>query len=401
MKKTNLLKEAIADAKSLKETAIANAKLALEESFAPRIKEMVSNKLQEMEDELDENSGSELEEIVDENYNEDGNLESSPMDEEFDLDEILAELENEENTSELEEISDDDENLDEEIDLEAILAEVEDEDKSKDKETKPKKKTSDTTSKDKKDNKSEKKDEDEDEEDEEVGEMTIDELKDLIRSIIAGEDETEDENQIMGDIDAIGDMDKNKSKTPEFSLDEASDPQLNSAIKGAQELSKMFDKDFFKALKDDVKSDLKSKLEYINKVLSNIGSAAGSAMRSENTNEFSELEELRQELNETNLLNSKLLYSNRLFKEFTLNENQKLRIINAFDKANTAKEAKLIYETIKGSFTIDKNKSKKNSIKESLGFASKPIKTIKENNDNNIVDNDLVNRFQKLAGIIK
>ena len=50
----DLLKEAIADAKAVKETAIANAKAALEEAFTPQLKSMLSMKLQEMESEEEE-----------------------------------------------------------------------------------------------------------------------------------------------------------------------------------------------------------------------------------------------------------------------------------------------------------------------------------------------------------
>ena len=51
----NFLKEAIADAKTVKESAIANAKIALEEAFAPRIQSMLSAKLEEMDkEEMDE-----------------------------------------------------------------------------------------------------------------------------------------------------------------------------------------------------------------------------------------------------------------------------------------------------------------------------------------------------------
>jgi hypothetical protein len=50
----NLLKEAIADAKTIKETAIANAKAVLEESFAPQMRSLISLKLQEMATEEEE-----------------------------------------------------------------------------------------------------------------------------------------------------------------------------------------------------------------------------------------------------------------------------------------------------------------------------------------------------------
>ena len=51
----DLLKEAIADAKAVRETALENAKMALEEAFTPRLQSMLSKKIQtELEDEEDE-----------------------------------------------------------------------------------------------------------------------------------------------------------------------------------------------------------------------------------------------------------------------------------------------------------------------------------------------------------
>ena len=111
---------------------------------------------------------------------------------------------------------------------------------------------------------------------------------------------------------------------------------------------------------------------------------------------------VRAELNEVNLLNSKLLYVNRIFKANTLNESQKLRVVESLDKAGTAKEAKLIYETIKDTFNISKGEQRKvkSSIKEGLGMASKaagkstaPKKAVISES------NDMMKRFQKLANI--
>ena len=85
----DLLKEAIADAKAVKETAIANAKAALEEAFTPFLKEKLSAKLTEMEEEEMEEDVYETEEKMDEmKKKEDENM----MDEEISLDELLAEL---------------------------------------------------------------------------------------------------------------------------------------------------------------------------------------------------------------------------------------------------------------------------------------------------------------------
>ena len=61
----NALKEAIAEAKTLRETAIANAKLALEEAFTPKIQSMLSTKLNEMELEEDKRTDAEEEGYLD------------------------------------------------------------------------------------------------------------------------------------------------------------------------------------------------------------------------------------------------------------------------------------------------------------------------------------------------
>jgi hypothetical protein len=144
--------------------------------------------------------------------------------------------------------------------------------------------------------------------------------------------------------------------------------------------------------------------------LEDAGSAAGSAMRRENEEMAEELEETKKaletitgELNEVNLLNSKLLYVNRIFKANTLDEAQKLRVVETLDKAESAKEAKLIYETIKDTFNISKNiknNPKRTSIKEGLGMASKAAGTSTAPKKEVISEsNDMVARFQKLANI--
>jgi len=103
---------------------------------------------------------------------------------------------------------------------------------------------------------------------------------------------------------------------------------------------------------------------------------------------------LKSELNEVNLLNAKLLYVNKLFRSKTLTESQKVKVINAFDRAESVKEVKNIFETIKDAVTSETKKP----VNESRSFASKaagvaPQKPIVENND-------FVARMQKLAGII-
>jgi hypothetical protein len=67
MAKRDILKEAIADAKTVKETAIANAKAALEEAFTPRLKEMLATKLEEMDLDEEEEALKEKKKYSDDN----------------------------------------------------------------------------------------------------------------------------------------------------------------------------------------------------------------------------------------------------------------------------------------------------------------------------------------------
>jgi hypothetical protein len=105
---------------------------------------------------------------------------------------------------------------------------------------------------------------------------------------------------------------------------------------------------------------------------------------------------LQGTLSEMNLLNSKLLYCNKLFRPNALTETQKVKVIDALDMANTANEAKLVFTTLQESFNF--TGVEKRAIKEGFGRASKasgntPKKVITESVD------ETVSRFQKLANI--
>ena len=102
---------------------------------------------------------------------------------------------------------------------------------------------------------------------------------------------------------------------------------------------------------------------------------------------------LKAELNEVNLFNAKMLYVNKIFKAKNLNESQKTKVINAFDRVTSVKEVENTYKTL----TESLNESKKSSLKESVGFASKPIGNAPARP---IVEADaFVSRWQTLAGI--
>ena len=109
------------------------------------------------------------------------------------------------------------------------------------------------------------------------------------------------------------------------------------------------------------------------------------------------INELRHELNEVNLLNAKLLYTNKIFKAKNLTESEKVKVLNTFDKAETVKEVKLVFETLAESF---KAVAKKAPIKESLGSASRSMASTQTKQP--IIEvNDAFARMQRLAGLRK
>ena len=112
---------------------------------------------------------------------------------------------------------------------------------------------------------------------------------------------------------------------------------------------------------------------------------------------YAAIAELRAELNEVNLLNAKLLYTNKIFKAKNLTESEKVKVLNTFDKAETVKEVKLVFETLTESF---KATAKKNPIKESLGSASRTIAAAPKQ-EQIIEVNDAFARMQRLAGLRK
>ena len=134
--KSDLLKEAIADAKAVKETALANAKIALEEAFAPRIQSMLSAKLAEEMDDEDPSTDAPVDEhmidpaalpYVDD---EAGEVSAEPeLDAELDVEEPVADdmaMEGmHEDEVETEGMYQEDDGIEEDLELEAIIRELE------------------------------------------------------------------------------------------------------------------------------------------------------------------------------------------------------------------------------------------------------------------------------------
>ena len=341
--KNELLQSSIADAKLIKEAAMLNAKKAIEEAFAPHLKEMLSSKIQEMEDEqLNEAEGDDLRGILkdlgteseieayiekvksdkesyqgwyQDDFIEDfkywlQDKEDSALEEDFDINEILNEL-NEESLNESESIK-----------------EIEDIDEAK--------------------KESEDEESEEDDEELDLDNMSEDDLRGFIEDVI--QDMVE-----AGELEADEDMEGEEGLKDEEDIDLGLDDLEDD---------------------EDELTEIKSQLqESINKV-----------------------EKLEKRLNEVNLLNSKLLYVNKLYKSTNLTESKKNTILESFDKVNTVKEAKITYDLLKENLINSNNKPNTQIIK---GLASKPSMVIKENKSTSpILEQDsLYKRMQKLAGL--
>ena len=394
-----MLKEAIADAKAVKETAIANAKAALEEAFAPQLKSMLSMKLQEMEEEEKDDTKTEMYNMEKENSMEEA-YDNDVM--EIDLEELLAELNEEEKIEELYEAEEEEEEESEEseegeeegepIELEDMTDEdLKDmiEDVIKDM----------IASGELEAGHEGEEGEEEGEESEESEEEEID-LAELLREIEEMEEPTNEifgikpgavrrlEKSMPGFLDKVKAMDSAEEKTA--ALKAIADPAgefkrgFESASSWMNDVSSIFD---YVGAKSPFKTSVGD---------TGVPSPSGAneAMKAELKEAYSTIETLKSELNEINLLNAKLLYTNKIFKAKNLNENQKVKVLSSFDKAKTVGEVKMVFETLNEGIKVNKN-----TIKENLGSASKA--TITPSTKKPIVEsNDAFLRMQKLAGII-
>lgn len=310
MARKDLLAEAIADAKAVKETALANAKLALEEAFTPKLQSMISAKLaEEMDDELEEEETDEMaheeeaeemaHEMAHEDEAEEGYHEDAHEDE---VEEGAHEDETEEAYHEEEDAEEAyHEEEEDDLDLESIIRELEMDDEE-------------LTEEDELD------DDDDDDDDEEIDlEEVINALKEM-----AHEDEIEE----MGHEKEEGMHDEN--------------------------------------LEDELEEAYKT------------------------------IESLQSTINEVNLLNAKLLYTNKLFRTFELNESQKVKVLENFDRTSSVREVKLVFTTLAENLNVAKNK--KTVVKE--GYASKTIKSSAPKKKQIITEtNNLASRWKKLAGL--
>jgi len=107
---------------------------------------------------------------------------------------------------------------------------------------------------------------------------------------------------------------------------------------------------------------------------------------------------LKSKLNEVNLLNAKLLFTNKLFKSHNLNNDQKIKVVETFDRAKSLREVKLVFSTLAESFGYAGSINSKKAVYES---ASKAVSSTKPKRKVISEGQDMADRFKKLAGLIK
>ena len=339
----DLLKEAIADAKAVRETALENAKMALEEAFTPRLQNMLSQKIQnEIEDEDDDleerGDDDEMEERAMNDEDEDPSDEASeePMSEPEMEEEGIIEIDgvkyapvvSEEEEDEMDEIHDEDEDMEEDLDLESVIKELESE--------------------------------------LEEGE----------------EDDDKEEVEEQSTSSGIG---KGTGVKLASSSDEE-DPQGAKLKEGEEKDEDEMDEDIdldevLKALSEE--EDEEKEMDEV------------SELKSDLAEHRSVIETLRGKLNEVNLLNAKLLFTNKLFRKYGLNNEQKMKVVEQFDRAASLREVKLVYSTLGESFVTARN-----NINESKGAASKPVASTKSEKKVISESTELRDRFKKLANLI-
>jgi len=440
----DLLKDAIADAKAVRETALANAKVALEEAFTPRIQSMLSQKIQsEVEEEPiahdeEEEAGEEAPEIaVEPEVGEEEEVpfeepavadeeeevpfeepavadeqEEVPFEEPAVADEEEEEVPFEEPAVEGEEGEEDvieingvkyapvvseeeeeaeapvEEQDEDELDLEAILRELEDEEEEVNEEY----------------------------EENEVGDgLDSDEVETADQADLAENDVSSD----IGDADNKVNDEAGDSSDVGQGSEEPSDadaPAAGQENKEDEVVDDLVEVNGVKYQKvqeeegddegEEANEDID--LEEILKALSEGDDEEEEKAEEQVSNLKSELGEhrkvvkyLRSKLNEVNLLNAKLLFTNKLFRAHGLSNEQKLKVVETFDRARNLREVKLVFSTLAESFGNQKATASQ-PIKESKGSASKAVASTKPKSTPKVIEEgmDMKQRFQKLANIL-
>jgi hypothetical protein len=374
MASSKLLKEAIADAKAVRETALANAKLQLEEAFTPRLKSILSQKLRAEAEDMeanDEFGGEEEEEKVEEELSSSniGGGAQPTLD--------SAEAEDELGAADVTKTSGKPEDEVEDYDFAKSITEEEDEDSMEDA-------AEDAVEYN----------EEEEMEDDSMEAPSEDDL-DLEAIIRELENELEMGNGEMGvepemeeaadDVDTYMHADDSDAAIAEEGEEEGS---AEDAVEDEQELNI---EAIIKELEEEEAAEEEEKAAV----------AEAKSLKSELAEAISVIKTLKSTINEINLLNAKLLYSNKLFRGYNLTNEQKSKVIDSFDRTGTIREVKLVYSTIAESMKMGGSIKKVESVKRITEGASKPQKSTGVEKQIISENSAYSDRFKQLAGLLK
>jgi hypothetical protein len=415
MANSKLLKEAIADAKAVKETALANAKIALEEAFTPRLQSILSQKMRaeaEVEDKEAEKVDEELKSDgigskVDAGYAETpgaqpsydaitdlsvGVKKDSGKPEQAGTDyKKVADISEEENPFGDDQESDKDAEI---AELKARLAELEGQDSEEEENPFAKAEGEDEMGMDDMGMDSEMGDDSMDMgSDDEESEDDMD-LEAIIRELEAqlGDDDSEEEGMYEAEEEEEA-KNENLADGSEAGTDKGETPKVVVTNEAEEDDKDVVDlEEILREMEADMKDD-KEKVD----------EAEEAEEKEKELNEaYKVIKSLQKTINEVNLLNAKLLFANKLFRAHNMTNEQKVKVIETLDRTNSVREVKLVYSTLAENFKYSSsNKSTKKSISE--GIASKVTKSTKPAVSKQVIaeNTQISDRFQKLAGIIK
>ena len=398
MANSKLLKEAIADAKAVKETALANAKLALEEAFTPRLQSMLTQKLraeaemegdeEQVDEELDSTgigSGTSNPTLDAHTEFEAGSTETTSGEPGAQVDDYkkVADINEEEGME-----SEPSEKDAEIAELKARLAELEGEAGSEEENPFAQAEGEDEMGMDDMGMDSEMGDDSMDMEADEESEDDMD-LEAIIRELEAqlgddeevSEEESEEENPYAAN--------ENLADGSEAGTDKGETPKVVVTNEEADS-----DEVDLEEILREMEADMKGDEEKMDE-------AEESEKDKEIEEAYKTIKSLQRTINEVNLLNAKLLFANKLFRAHNMTNEQKVKVIETLDRTNSVREVKLVYSTLAENFKFSTNKSTKKSISE--GIASKVTKSTKPAQSKQVIaeNTDFSDRFKKLAGIIK
>ena len=414
MANSKLLKEAIADAKAVKETALANAKIALEEAFTPRLQSILSQKMRAEAEAQDDEAEKVDEELSTSNIGSKSgnNTTVTPganptLDADTDLSvgvkkdsgkpeqagtdyKKVADISEEENPFAQDDAMAGDDKDAEIAELKARLAELEGENGEETEENPfaaaegEDEMGMDDMSMDSQmgDDSMDMGSDDEESEDDMDLEAIIRELE----ASINGDEETEEVPSEEGS------MYENLADGSEAGTDKGETPKL-VVTNEAEDEDKKDDKDVvdLEEILREMESDMKGDAE----------DDKADKKDAELNEAYAVIKSLQKTINEVNLLNAKLLFANKLFRAHNMTNEQKVKVIETLDRTNSVREVKLVYSTLAENFKYSSNKSTKKSISE--GIASKVTKSTKPAQAKQVIaeNTDFSDRFKKLAGIIK